>query len=206
MSFVDKLNFWLTFGRWPTKSDEYTWTGRNTGTYDEPIGPGITTPMVGSSAEKVENGNSTEDYFSTDNSSPKDYGFLEYLEGLFASQGAELEANRKYNSAEAALNRQFQADEAQKQRDWYTDLSNSAYQRSMADMKAAGLNPILAYSQGGAASAATGVPAGSAASMSTGGGDTITSIVSAIAELVNSFRGSSGSDVSKLYSILKMVM
>lgn len=53
----------------------------------------------------------------------------------------------------------FNAEQAQQNRAFQENMANTSFQRRVEDLKAAGLSPMLAYSQGGAA-----VPTGSQAS------------------------------------------
>lgn len=54
---------------------------------------------------------------------------------------------------------EFNASEAAKNRDWQEMMSNTAHQREMADLKAAGLNPILSASGGNGAAVTSGATA-----------------------------------------------
>lgn len=66
-----------------------------------------------------------------------------------------------YNHIENSVAMNFNSTEAMKNREWQEQMSNTAYQRAVEDMKKAGLNPILAFQNGGAST-----PGGSAGTIS----------------------------------------
>jgi len=89
-------------------------------------------------------------------------GFMSTLGGI-ASVAGVATGQPWLSAAGAALgamgNQDYQSEEAAKNRDFQADMANTSYQRRVEDLKAAGLSPMLAYSQGGAA-----VPSGGQAS------------------------------------------
>lgn len=130
-----------------------------------------------------------EELVAKHSSTPEFDGYIDlmaYLSGLATTQGEQAAANRLYNAAEAQRQRVWSSAEAQKDRDFQERMSNTAYTRAIADMQRAGLNPILAYQQGGASSPSGSTATGAVASYNTSAGDSLGSIIQAFASLFNS--------------------
>lgn len=116
------------------------------------------------------------------------------FEGLFDLIQKNTDKNNAWSAAQAQKQMDFQERmqqiamdfnslEAAKNRDWQEMMSNTAHQREIADLKAAGLNPILSASGGNGAAVTSGATAAGAATPSGAKADPDQSGNSAIASL-----------------------
>lgn len=85
---------------------------------------------------------------------------------VFSAEQAQRQM--EFQAAQTKGQMDFQEKSLQKQMDFQERMSSTSWQRAVQDMERAGLNPMLAYSQGGASSPAGGAGSGAAASGAAG--------------------------------------
>lgn len=93
---------------------------------------------------------------------------------------------REWQEQQNAKAMKFNASEAAKNRDWQQMMSNTAHQREIVDLKAAGLNPVLSAMNGNGASVTSGATASGVTSQGAKG-ERDTSANAAIVGLLGSF-------------------
>lgn len=100
----------------------------------------------------------------------------------------DLESYQQYAQQQQADNNAWSAEQAQRQMDFQREMSNTAHQREVADLQAAGLNPILSVNSGAS------VPNGAA-------GDTDTSAAGNVGAILQQvLQAQSAREVAGMYN------
>lgn len=119
-------------------------------------------------------------------------GLTNYFDGvrrqadLNTAKSADFaNAQNEWQSRQNQIAMEFNAAEAAKNRDWQKMMSDTAHQREVADLKAAGLNPVLSATGGNGASVTSGATASGVTSAGSKG-EVDTSSTQALVSLLGS--------------------